>query len=161
MTQLTNILLAAIVVLLLFNVYQTNHIARQLAEAPTTDVNGQGVDPQAARELGNRVAALYNSQNHEQLYALFHPQAKVKISAQQIERQLTNLFTLFGRIEESALLNSIKLGEKAGEVYYQLRYRARVSKTEHQRASMTLSVIQTTDNFQLYGFRLNAQQSLD
>tara|TARA_R110001592_G_scaffold167131_5_gene402517 strand:- start:8658 stop:9068 length:411 start_codon:yes stop_codon:yes gene_type:complete len=79
-------------------------------------------DDLEAKLWGDKVVVLYNGQNHQALYDLFHQQAKVKITEERLAKQLAKLHELFGDIEQIAFTNLIKLGEKNSEVYYQLLF---------------------------------------
>ncbi len=159
--KLTNSLLILITVLLVINIIMTTKIHSKFAASSASVDEVVAFDELEAENWGNKVVALYNQQNDHALYELFHQQAKVKISSDRLAKQLANLYALFGDIEQIALTNIHKLGEKNSEVYYQLLFSARVTKTKSRLAAMTLSVIQEKDEISLFGFKLNARLSLD
>jgi hypothetical protein len=155
--KLTNMLLGVILLVLLLNLALTAVlVARPPAVAQEA---AAGFDNGLARRWGDRVMNLYNRGDHAGLYTLFNQQAKVKISAGQLQTQLEKLRQLFGDIEENAFQNSIKLGEKGGEQYYQLHYSLRVSGKEGP-ATMRLSLVVDGDQISLYGLTINATESL-
>ena len=119
------------------------------------------IEAEIANALGKKVIDMYNRQDNQALYALFNEKAKVKISHQQLSNQLIKLHGLFDDIEESALINTAKLGEKADELYYQLLFNVRVKNPNNSQATLTLSVISKNKVITLYGLRLNASQKLD
>jgi len=160
-SKFTNSLLVLIVVLLAINILMTTITVRQTATAPVAQESKAAIDDLETRLWGDKVVALYNSQNHQGLYELFHQQAKVKITEERLAKQLVKLHELFGDIEQIAFTNLMKLGEKNSEAYYQLLFNTRVSQTETQQATMTLSLIIENGDASLYGFKLNARQSLD
>jgi hypothetical protein len=157
MNKTTNILLGVILVLLMLNLAMTSVLLNR-------QTDGQGASDQLDRDIatswGDKVVQLYNRRNHEALYALFNPQAQVKISQQQLAQQLQKLHQLFGDIDDHAYVNSIKLGEKGGEGYYQLFFNARVSG-KYSKATLKLSLIEGNDVISLYGLSINATDSLD
>ncbi len=160
-SKLTNSLLVLIVVLLTINILVTTKIYDQVS-SPDLVLDEEAVfDELEAKLWGDKVVALYNGQNPQALYELFHQQAKVKITEERLAKQLAKLHELFGDIEQIAFSNLIKLGEKNSEIYYQLLFNARVSQTESRQATLTLSLIIDKDDASLYGFKLNARQSLD
>ncbi len=161
MRHVTNVLLAFIVGLLLINVYQNARLEEQLAQLTGSQSNTHSVKKKLAEEWGDKAIDLYNMQNHQALYDLFHPDAKAKISTEQLASQLNNLFKLFGQVEKIALLNTVKVGEKNGEAYFQFMYQAKVSNPKHQKTTLVLSMVKNADEYSLYGFKLNARQSLD
>ncbi len=162
MNKLTNVLLSLILLLLVFNLVLTSKVLRQQSETENASFSASDhFDTDIARVWGEKTITLYNLQDHQSLYALFNDQAKVKISHQQLKNQLKKLHALFGDIEEVAFVNAVKLGEKGGELYFQLLFNVRVSQTENNLATLTLSVINNDNSISLYGLRLNASQSLD
>jgi len=160
-SKLTNSLLILIVVLLATNILMSTKIYEQVSSSDLVLDEEAAFDDLEAKLWGDKVVALYNGQKHQALYDLFHQQAKVKITEERLAKQLAKLHELFGDIEQIAFTNLIKLGEKNSEVYYQLLFNARVSQTESRQATMTLSLIVEKDDASLYGFKLNARQSLD
>jgi hypothetical protein len=161
MNKVTNVLLAAIFVLLILNLRFTLVVLDRL---PTEKTGGEEVeellDPDIVRFWGDKVARLYNDQDHQALYALFSKQARVKISPEQLESQLEKLLMLFGDIEEHAFVKTSKLGEKGQAQYYQLLYNVRVSENPSP-ATMTLSLVVENDAVSLYGLRTNGSAQLD
>ncbi len=162
MMRLTNTLLGLIVILLCANLYQSTQISKQLEQASLASSSNEKINRTQAKEWGEKAIALYNSQKHHALYELFHPSAKIQISESELATQLKKLFQLFGRVDGIALSDTLKLGEKGGETYYQYVYRAKVSNPAHQQARLSLSMIKGDDHkFWLYGFKLNARHSLN
>ncbi len=159
-SKLTNSLLGLVIVLLLVNITLTTKVLKQQSHDLADEKQTQ-FEPAVAKEWGRKAIKLYNQQDHASLYELFHAQAKDKITKQQLETQLTRLYQLFGDIQDGALVNSIKLGEKGNEEYYQLGYKVLATKTDTGTANLTLSLIKTENDIRLYGFKLNALQSLE
>jgi hypothetical protein len=153
----TNLLLGVILLVVLLNLALTATLVSR--EPVAADETAAGFDNGLARRWGDRVMNLYNRGDHAGLYTLFNQQAKVKISAGQLQSQLEKLRELFGDIEENAFQNSMKLGEKGGEQYYQLHYSLRVSGREGP-ATMRLSLVVDGDQISLYGLTINATESL-
>jgi hypothetical protein len=156
MSRITNPLLIAILILLVINLV----VSLALFSRQPVAAVAETVDAAIAREWGEKVAVLYNQQDDLALYALFNQQAQVKISQQQLTGQLHKLHQLFGNIESQAYLNSVKLGSKGSEFYYQLFFNLRVSKNS-QPATMKLSLVFEDSQISLYGLRINAEQSLE
>ena len=162
MNKYTNFLLSIIIVLLLINIAFTRTIfLRQSGHEHAVMTQVDKLDSEVARAWGDKVATMYNQQNHQALYALFNEQAKVKISHQQLESQLKKLFELFGEIEESAFVSANKIGEKNERMYYQLLFNIRVKEASKRQAKLTISVIKKDNMFSLYGVSIKALQSLD
>lgn len=159
MSKLTNILLSAILLVLLLNLIMTTAIFYELTDGTAKQADAVSVD--IARQWGNTVTSLYNRQQDSLLYDLFHDEAKVKISAYQLEQQLKKLYEMFGKIEHISHISTTKLGEKADQEYYQFIFGARISDTDKKRAKVTLSLIKEKEKFMLYGFSINALQNLD
>ncbi|MCX2979606.1 hypothetical protein EYC98_01880 [Halieaceae bacterium IMCC14734] len=157
MNKMTNVLLGVILLIGLLNLALTASLAGRQSTVAAESVSG--FDNGLARRWGDRVTNLYNRGDHAGLYTLFNQQAKVKISGDQLESQLEKLRQLFGDIEESAFQNSMKLGEKGGEQYYQLHYSLRVTGKEGP-ATMRLSLVVDGDQISLYGLTINATESL-
>ena len=157
MSKLTNFLLAVILVVVVINLGMTSILLNQ--QAADRGV-GDRLDPAVARNWGERVVELYNRRDHEGLYALFNPQARVEISQQQLAGQLQKLHQLFGNIDDHAYANAVKLGEKGGASYYQLFFNARVGSKDG-KATVKLSLVVENDAISLYGFSINASESLD
>jgi len=162
MNKYTNVLLSFIVVLLLLNLWLTASVLNKQASQPYALNNGvESLDSSIAEAWGEKVTGLYNLQDHQALYALFSEQAKVKISHQQLERQLKNLIRLFGKIEERALISVEKMGEKGTDVYYKMLFDIRVEDASKRLAKLTLSVVIKDNKVSLHGFRINASYPLD
>jgi len=162
MNKFSNILLSIILVLVIFNILLTGSVALKQQSYEQAEIGKtEKFEPEVANAIGKKVIDMYNRQDHQALYALFNEKAKVKISHQQLENQLIKLHALFDDIEESALVNTVKLGEKAGELYYQLLFNVRVKSKSNSQATLTLSVISKNNVTTLYGLRLNAMQKLD
>jgi hypothetical protein len=157
MSKLTNFLLALILIAVVINLAMTSILLNQ--QAANRGV-GDTLDPAVARNWGERVVELYNRHDHEALYALFNPLARVEISQQQLAGQLQKLHQLFGDIDDHAYVNAVRLGEKANASYYQLFFNARVSSKEGQ-ATLKLSLVVENNAISLYGLRINASESLD
>ncbi|MCP4332368.1 MAG: hypothetical protein GY785_06905 [Gammaproteobacteria bacterium] len=157
MSKLTNLLLAVILVVVAINLVMTSILLnRQAADRGA----GDSLDPGIARNWGEQVVVLYNRRDHEVLYTLFHSQARVKISQQQLAGQLQKLHQLFGNIDDHAYVNAVKLGEKASASYYQLFFNARVGSKDSP-ATLKLSLVVEKDVISLYGLSINASESLD
>ena len=157
MNKTSNVLLVMILVLLVLNLGMTTILVSKL---PGNNETSERLDPEIARDWGNKVVELYNQRDHPALYRLFNRQAQVKISEQQLADQLEKLHQLFGDIEDHAYVNAIKLGEKGGERYYQLFFNARVSEN-NRSATLKLSLILSNDEVSLYGLSVNASESLE
>jgi len=153
----TNVLLGVILVLVALNLAMTTILIDRQSKAGGAN---ERFDPEVARDWGNNVVDLYNRRDHEALYALFSPQARIKIGQQQLADQLGKLHQLFGVVEDHAYVNSVKLGEKGGAQYFQLFFNARVSG-KNSPATLKLSLVETNDKFSLYGLSINASESLD
>lgn len=160
MNKTTHILLTLILVLLAINLAMTTKLLMDKPASATTE-KATPLAADIAKDWGKQVVELYNQQDHQAMYALFNEQAKVKISHEQLQEQLQKLHGLFGNIEEHALANSVKLGEKGEEQYYQLSFSVRVSGPNVDHGTLTLSLITRDNVVSLYGMRLNAAQSLD
>ena len=157
MNKTTNVLLGMILVLLVLNLAMTTILVSKL---PAANEAGERLDPAIARDWGDKVVDLYNLKDHKALYQLFNRQAQIKFSEQQLAAQLEKLYQLFGEIEDHAYVNAVKLGEKAGDRYYQLFFNARVSGKK-RTATLKLSLILANDEVSLYGLRINASESLE
>ena len=153
------ILLPLIFIVCLVNLALTVNLYQR--EAVVADSAQPGISRVVATEWGQRAVSLYNAGNDEGLYRLFHPDAKVKVSQQQLHEQLIQLRALFGDIDEWSFRQAVKNGERNDEAYYQLTYSARVNAQATRNGKLVLSVVKTGDDIQLYGFRLNAAQRLE
>jgi len=162
MNKYTNVLLSFIIVLLVFNLWLTASVFNKQA-SPSYALNNrvENIDSSTAEVWGEKMTELYNQQDHQALYALFSEQAKVKISHQQLERQLKKLIRLFGKIEERALISVEKIGEKGADVYYKMLFDIRVEDASKRLAKLTLSVVIKDNKVSLHGFRINASYPLE
>ena len=156
-SRTTNGLLGIILVAVTINLAMTAILIDRQSKAGGAN---ERFHPEVARNWGDNVVDLYNRRDHEALYALFGPQAQVKIGQQQLADQLGKLHQLFGVVEDHAYVNAVKLGEKGGDRYFQLFFNARVSG-RNSPATLKLSLIETNDKFSLYGLSINASESLD
>ncbi len=161
MNKTTHILLTLILILLAVNVAMTSKLLMQKPSSAVMAEKSATLSTEIAKAWGKNVVELYNREDYQGLYALFNEQAKVKISQEQLQQQLQKLHALFGNIEEYALTNSVKMGEKGGELYYQLSFNVRVKGPNVEQGTLTISMIMQDDKASLYGVRLNAVQSLD
>jgi len=161
MSRTAYVVQAVIILLLSINIIFTASIINTLsARSSAVEGAGSGFDTRLARAWGDKVSALYNSGDHEGMYALFSEQARVKVSADQLASQLQKLRGLFGTIEDIAFLSALKLGEKNLRQHYQLFYSTRVSGKQNP-VTMKLSVIVEDGIVTLYGLRITANESLD
>ena len=157
MNKSTNILLAIILVLVTLNLALTGVLMiNQSDTGNVSDNQLENLDSDLARIWGKKVTEMYNLQDHQALYSLFNEQARVKISQQQLKNSLQKLHRQFGDIEESAFINSIKVGEKGDEKYYYLLFTVRVKETKNQQATLKLTVVKNANTISLYGVRLDA-----
>jgi len=162
MNKVSNYLLGLILILLVINLVLTGSIAAKQQAFEQRSLGGtEYLASEISNTLGKKVIDMYNRQDHQALYALFNEKAKVKISQQQLTNQLAKLHELFNDIEESAFINSVKLGEKEGELYYQLLFNVRVKEESNRQGTLTLSVVMKDKKITLYGLRLNATKQLD
>jgi hypothetical protein len=157
MNKRANFLLAVILIVVVINLAMTSIILnRQVADSGV----GDSLDPDIARHWGDQVVELYNRSDHQALHALFHPQARVEISEQQLAAQLQKLHQLFGDIDEHAFVSAVRLGKKGSASYYQLFFNARVSGRDG-KATLKLTLVVENDAVSLYGLGINASESLD
>lgn len=157
MNRTTNILLGVILVLVVINLTLTLLL---FGRGPVATGAADRMDVDIAIAWGDKVTELYNRQDYQALHALFNQQARVKIGREQLATQLEKLRKLFGSIDDHAYVNSIKLGAKGDEQYYQLFFNVRVSEKRNP-ATMKLSLAVENDEVSLYGLRINASESLD
>ena len=162
MQKTTNILLGAVLVLVVINLTLTSILfMRQPHQADFPAQESASLDADIARTWGRRVVELYNRQDHEGLYALFDEKARVKISYQQLKQQLEKLHELFGDIEQTAFVNSARIGKIGSEYYYQLLFNVRVKRSGKGAATLKITVIDDNQTISLFGVRINASQDLD
>lgn len=159
MSKYSNILLSLTLVLVLANLALTATVL--MNQSSQTAVQTETLDTLIAKDWGARVAAMYNRQDHRGLYALFSPLAKLKISQSQLDTQLSNLFQLFGQIEDSSLVSAVKVAEKEGILFYKLLFNIRVKEVSKRQATLTISLVSKDDKLDLFGVRINAAQVLD
>lgn len=159
MNKLTNFLLLVVIALLLLNVWLTAAGVSKLQQLDKPADN-TALPVATAREWGDRVIALYNRQDHEALHALFSGRARVKISQQQLDKQLEKLHKYFGEVEDSAYSTSVRVGVQGGVEYYQLFFNLRVSGSAGP-ATMTVSLASQGGRESLYGMRINGAAFLD
>jgi hypothetical protein len=162
MNKFAILILTVILVVVSLNFLLTLSILKRQSDqtaATETLVESSSMKKYVARTWGKKVIALYNEQDYRALYRLFNDEARVKISEEQLQTQLTKLHELFGDIEEHAYSSSAKVGTKGDKDYYQLFFKLRVSG-KHNPATMTLSVVDD-DEISLYGLRINSTESLD
>jgi hypothetical protein len=156
MGRLSNLLLLLILVVVVINLA----ISLVLVSREPAGAASETVEATVAREWGAKVVEIYNRQDDVLLYELFNQQARVKISQQQLTDQLDRLHQLFGKIESHSYVNSVKLGSKGSEDYFQLFFNLRVSQNS-QPATMKLSLIIEDQTVSLYGLRIDVTQALD
>mgnify|MGYP003624339293 CR=1 FL=1 len=162
MSKLTNFLLSFIIFLLLINLAVSISVLNKQNIQPNVEkMVAEQLDSITAKHWGNQVAEMYNDQDHEMLYSLFSDQAKVKISHQQLQGQLEKLFLLFGKIEKSAFVSALKIGEKGDDIYFKLLFNIRIQESSKKFATLAISVVKTNNIVKLYGIKINATQALN
>lgn len=149
-----------VIALLLLNILLTVTVLMRQELRSTAASRG---DPESLSErdlvpYAQRVVNAYNDMNVEQLYALYHEEAREKLSRNEVADQLKRLHELFGPVERISYLNNVRLGEKGAQQYYQAHFSARVSNASLDKAQLMLHLILEHDNLALYGMRLNAAQ---
>lgn len=163
MSKYNTVLLNVIFVLVLLNLGLTWLVLERQVAYPAALTNERiaGLDPLIAKTWGEKVATMYNQQDHRGLYRLFNEQAKLKISHQQLQNQLKNLFKLFGQIENTSFVSAHKIGEKGDELYYSLLFNISVSEVSKQAPKLTIVVVKKDAQVSMYGVRINASYDLE
>lgn len=160
MNKLITILLTLILAVVSLNLLLTlTSYSDKSEKAPVASQEIAVVSALYAKQLGKDVVELYNKKDFEGLYDRFDDQAKVKLDKEEFKIQFLNLYKLFGEVSDYAYMNKMKIGEKQHEQYYQLFFSARVSNKNVGKAKLILSVIVSGDDVNLYGVRLNANQT--
>lgn len=161
MNKLTNTLLSLVLALLVINLALTSMVLLRAPAQSATNVASKSLNVSIAQAWGAKVVRMYNQQDHAALYATFNEKAKVKISQQQLETQLTKLFQLFGEVKQKALVSTDQVGQKGDETYYKLLFNIRTENNTAQPGTLSISLIMKDNAISLYGVRMNATQSLD
>ena len=163
MSKRSNVLLSIILVLVLLNLGLTGWLLVNQATgvASVTADQAESLSTAEAKVWGEKVTRLYNQQDHQGLYRLFNQQAKQKISHQQLQTQLQNLYQLFGKIETHTFVSAQKMGEKGAEQYYNLLFNITVSEAGKQAPKLTIVIIKKGAAISIYGVRINANYALD
>ena len=120
----------------------------------------QEVSVVLAKEWGRKVADLYNARNADSLYALFDSKAKAKLSRDQFVSQLSNLYKLFGDLEDITYVNSVKICSKGQNHYSQVYFNAKVSERDSP-ATMKITLVVEDSSAKLFGLLINSRESLD
>ncbi len=105
-----------------------------------------------------QVVDAYNNNDAERLYSLYHEEAQMKLTRDQVAAQLERLRSQFGVIERVSYINNIRLGEKGQEEYFQAHFSASLANPALDGAQLMLHLIREADGISLYGMRLNAAQ---
>lgn len=149
-----------IIALLLLNVGLTSLVLWRQNETlqAKTEVSAQSLPAAEMRSFARRVVDAYNDSDAEQLYSLYHREARARLTPEEVSGQLERLHGMFGKVEDFAYLNNLRLGEKGQDEYFQAHFSARVSHPERQKAQLMLHLIRDADGVGLYGMRLNAAQ---
>lgn len=149
-----------LIVLLLVNIGLT--VAVLVRQQPGISADGKAAAESLPEEVvvpfGQRVVAAFNSGDAEQLYRLYHEDARAKLTQGEVADQLERLRSLFGQVERMSYLNNLRLGEQNGEEYFQAHFAVRVAKAELKKAQLVLHLIREDGEVFLYGMRLNAAQ---
>jgi alcohol dehydrogenase YqhD (iron-dependent ADH family) len=163
MNKYSNVLLNIIFVLVILNLGLTGLVlVKQMTDhAPATNDRMEKIEPPASQALGETVSSMYNLQDYQGLYDLFDAKAKIKISQQQLQKQLKKLFQIFGEIEQSEFVSAEKIAEKGDEFYYNLLFNIRVNEISKRSSKLTLVVVKKAKKVSLYGVRINASLALD
>jgi alcohol dehydrogenase YqhD (iron-dependent ADH family) len=163
MNKYSNVLLNIIFVLVILNLGLTGLVlVKQMTDhAPATNDRMEKIESPASQALGETVSSMYNLQDYQGLYDLFDAKAKIKISQQQLQKQLKKLFQIFGEIEQSEFVSAEKIGEKGDEFYYNLLFNIRVNEISKRSSKLTLVVVKKAKKVSLYGVRINASLALD
>ncbi|UTW03639.1 hypothetical protein KDX31_00885 [Amphritea atlantica] len=163
MKKNSNVLLGIILVLVLLNLGLTGLVLVKQVAAPALAMNDRtdSFAPSVAKAWGKKVTMLYNRQDHQGLYGLFNEQAKQKISYQQLQTQLKNLYQLFGEIEKTTFVSADKIGEKGDESYYRLLFNINVNEASKRSPRLTIVVIKRGAEMSVYGVRINADYDLE
>jgi alcohol dehydrogenase YqhD (iron-dependent ADH family) len=163
MNKYSNVLLNIIFVLVILNLGLTGLVlVKQMTDhAPAMNDRMEKIEPPAAQALGETVSSMYNLQDYQGLYDLFDAKAKIKISQQQLQKQLKKLFQIFGEIEQSEFVSAEKIAEKGDEFYYNLLFNIRVNEISKRSSKLTLVVVKKAKKVSLYGVRINASLALD
>lgn len=161
MNKFNNILLPVTFILVLVNIYLSLVILQRNPTESKEKMDEPVISRLVANEWADKVTKLYNTDDFQSLYQLFHAQAKVKIPEQKLETQLHKLHQLFGDINKHAFLQLVPVGQKGSAQYIQVFYNVRVSSKQIENAKLTLSFVLEDDVVSLYGVRLNALQDLN
>lgn len=159
MNKFIAILLTLILLIVSFNLLLTVNLYSNKPDSHEPNIDAAVVSPEYAKQLGKEVVKLYNNKDFDGLYDRFDDQAKVKMSKEEFKKQFLNLYKLFGEITDYAYLNQMKVGENQHEQYYQLFFNARVINKKVGDAKLILSVIAEGNHINLYGVRINANQT--
>ncbi len=94
MNKYSNVLLNIIFVLVILNLGLTGLVlVKQMTDhAPATNDRMEKIESPASQALGETVSSMFNLQDYQGLYDLFDANAKIKISQQQLQKQLKKLF---------------------------------------------------------------------
>jgi hypothetical protein len=157
MSRLHTVFLAIILVLVSLNLLLTINLYQFHGEYAQKNEQDSSVNVQAANDLAKEVVALYNAKDFDSLYEKFDTQAKIKLNKTEFKVKSLALYALFGEIQAYDYLNSMKIGEKQHEKYYQLFYAVKVSTENIPKANLVLSVIVEDEKITLYGVKLSTQ----
>ncbi|MDG1494475.1 MAG: hypothetical protein P8Q91_01240 [Porticoccaceae bacterium] len=139
--------------------YQGQVNQRQMSQVESREVS-QEVNVATAIEWGRKIASLYNLRRADSLYALFDSRAKAKLDPDQFNSQLSNLYKLFGELEDIRYVNSVKVGSKDGSHYHQLYFSAKVAE-RGGLATMKITLVVEGSSVNLFGLLINSRESLD
>ena len=139
--------------------YQGQVNQRQMSQVESREVS-QEVNVATANEWGRKIASLYNLRRADSLYTLFDSRAKAKLDPDQFNSQLSNLYKLFGELEDIRYVNSVKVGSKDGSHYHQLYFSAKVAE-RGGLATMKITLVVEGSSVNLFGLLINSRESLD
>ena len=143
--------------------YQGQVNQRQMSQVEGREVSqevSQEVNVATANEWGRKIASLYNLRRADSLYTLFDSRAKAKLDPDQFNSQLSNLYKLFGELEDIRYVNSVKVGSKDGSHYHQLYFSAKVAE-RGGLATMKITLVVEGSSVNLFGLLINSRESLD
>lgn len=103
--------------------------------------------------LINKIAEYYNKNDHDALYEMFGPLAKVNVSKSTLNQQLSTLRQFLGNIKSFYFVNHIYNGQQGLYKSFTLNYFAEFENAE--RGFVSVQVILEDSGYQVYGLNMN------
>jgi hypothetical protein len=139
---------------------QTGLLLRSAIPATTAGVDStlpaKYTDAELAK-IADRVVVPYNKQDMEALYAAFDEMAKNQIPQEKFDSQLTQLWTLVGKVESSSFIGSQRQQSQGRLDMYQLNYVVRLSGGKLPTGTMTITVVDRDSGAGIVGFFINGK----